>query len=671
MADNTTLNAGAGGDVVASDDIAGVKFQRVKLTLGADGANDLDVATGNPMPVTGTVTAAQATAANLNAEVQGDAAHDAVVSGNPVLAGAYASAVTPADVTADGDAVRVWATRNGAQATVLTAAGALIGGDAGNGLDVDVTRLPALVASSANIGDVDVLTVPAPLSTTGGGVEATALRVTLASDSTGLVSVDDNGASLTVDGTVTAVGGAAHDAAVSGNPVLIGGYASAAAPTAVDADGDAVRAWLLRNGATTVTITAAGALIPGDATNGLDVDVTRLPALVASSANIGDVDVLTVPAPLSTTGAGTEAAALRVTIANDSTGLLSVDDNGSSLTVDGTVTAAGGAAHDAAVAGNPNLIAGYASAAAPTSVDADGDAVRAWMLRNGATATVLTAAGALVGGDAANGLDVDVTRLPALVAGSANIGDVDVLTVPAPLSTTGGGTEATALRVTLASDSTGLVSVDDNSGTLTVDAPVGTPVNVQIGNATLTAGVIDETGASAVDALAVGGGTAHDAVDSGNPLKMGVKALSALPTAVATADRANAIGDLFGRMLVGHIDPGMQTHKNLTYTTQQTGTDVWDPAAGKKIAVTSVVLGSYGTTAGRIILWFGDNADTTFTQDTDQVLVAASFAPSATAKPGLVVSFATPVFCTTADRELHITTDAALSVDVTIEGYEW
>lgn len=49
----------------------------------------------------------------------------------------------------------------------------------------------------------------------GGGVEASALRVTLASDSTGVVSVDDNattlsvddgGGALTVDGTVTALG---------------------------------------------------------------------------------------------------------------------------------------------------------------------------------------------------------------------------------------------------------------------------------------------------------------------------------------------------------------------------------------------------------------------------------------------------------------------------------
>jgi len=38
MADNTTLNAGSGGDVIASDDIAGVKYQRVKLSVGADGS---------------------------------------------------------------------------------------------------------------------------------------------------------------------------------------------------------------------------------------------------------------------------------------------------------------------------------------------------------------------------------------------------------------------------------------------------------------------------------------------------------------------------------------------------------------------------------------------------------------------------------------------------------
>jgi hypothetical protein len=52
MSDNTRLPVGtADGDTYASDDISGVKYQRVKLIVGADGTNDGDVATANPLPV--------------------------------------------------------------------------------------------------------------------------------------------------------------------------------------------------------------------------------------------------------------------------------------------------------------------------------------------------------------------------------------------------------------------------------------------------------------------------------------------------------------------------------------------------------------------------------------------------------------------------------------------
>lgn len=50
MADNTTLNSGSGGDVIASDDISGVKYQRIKLIHGADGTNAGDVSKDNPLP---------------------------------------------------------------------------------------------------------------------------------------------------------------------------------------------------------------------------------------------------------------------------------------------------------------------------------------------------------------------------------------------------------------------------------------------------------------------------------------------------------------------------------------------------------------------------------------------------------------------------------------------
>lgn len=52
MADNTQLPVpSTNGDVIATDDIGGVKFQRIKMILGADGVNDGDVSSSNPVPV--------------------------------------------------------------------------------------------------------------------------------------------------------------------------------------------------------------------------------------------------------------------------------------------------------------------------------------------------------------------------------------------------------------------------------------------------------------------------------------------------------------------------------------------------------------------------------------------------------------------------------------------
>lgn len=167
------------------------------------------------------------------------------------------------------------------------------------------------------------------------------------------------------------------------------------------------------------------------------------------------------------------------------------------------------------------------------------------------------------------------------------------------------------------------------------------------------------------------GDIAHDAADSGNPLKVGFKGVNALPTAVATNDRTNGISDLFGRQLVGHIDPTMQVWKGVNYTTTQTGTAIWTPAGGKKIAITRLIISSYATTAGRVILWFGAGGDTTYTAGTDQLVTAISFAPSANSKPGVVENMTPAIFAATADNILRITTDANISLDITVYGYEF
>lgn len=63
--------------------------------------------------------------------------------------------------------------------------------------------------------------------------------------------------------------------------------------------------------------------------------------------------------------------------------------------------------------------------------------------------------------------------------------------------------------------------------------------------------------------LAVAGDVANDAADSGNPVKIGGKAASAAPTAVAAADRVNGLFDLWGRL---HGRNGAQAPVASTFT---------------------------------------------------------------------------------------------------------
>jgi hypothetical protein len=119
--------------------------------------------------------------------------------------------------------------------------------------------------------------------------------------------------------------------------------------------------------------------IPADATNGLDVDVTRLPALAAGTNNIGDVDVLTVPAdPF---GVNADAASATGSI---SAKLRFIAATGIPVTAlpasTNTIEIVGDVAHDAPAAGNPVLNAGISvdtdDTAPPNRVSAESDAVR-------------------------------------------------------------------------------------------------------------------------------------------------------------------------------------------------------------------------------------------------------------------------------------------------------
>lgn len=130
----------------------------------------------------------------------------------------------------------------------------------------------------------------------------------------------------------------------------------------------------------------------------------------------------------------------------------------------------------------------------------------------------------IVGATDANRLDVDA---------SGNIGVTDAggsLTIDnATLSVVGGGTEATALRVTLANDSTGVVSIDDNGGSITVD-----------GTVTVTATDLDIRDLSAAqDNVAISDGTDTLAINADGSINAVIQSSSG--TAVADYSPAAAL----------------------------------------------------------------------------------------------------------------------------------
>ena len=126
-------------------------------------------------------------------------------------------------------------------------------------------------------------------------------------------------------------------------------------------------------------------------------------------------------------------------------------------------------------------------------------------LRTDANGALWTHDDALDAALAGSELQVDIVA--ALPAGTNNIGDVDVLTIAAGDNNIG--------------------NVDIVSGTITTVT-------------TLT-----------------GGGIAHDSADSGNPHKIGARAVSVLETAtlVAAADRTDLVADLDGGLISGRAVP--------------------------------------------------------------------------------------------------------------------
>lgn len=281
MADNFDTNAASGGVTFASDDITGVHYPIIKLGIGA-----LDSVT--------------------------------LLSGN--------------SGTKDGGTVRVVLATDQPQLT--------------NALKVDGSAVtqPVSIAATVTV-DASGTTVPvdSELTTadldTGAGTDTRAVvGLVLAESGGGLlvgsahpIPISDNSGSLTVDNGGTFAVQAAQSGTwnitnVSGTVSLPTGAATAAKQPALGTAGTASADVITVQGIASMTALK----VDGSAVTQPVSDGGSTISIDDGAGNISVDWAGTVP-PI---GAGTEAAALRVTVATDSTGVLSVDDNGSSLTVD-------------------------------------------------------------------------------------------------------------------------------------------------------------------------------------------------------------------------------------------------------------------------------------------------------------------------------------------------
>jgi hypothetical protein len=275
-------------------------------------------------------------------------------------------------------------------------------------------------------------------------------------------------------------------------PVLVTAALLAAFATA-PAWTQSIRATLVTFGGTAQPVTVSGGVTANAGTN------LNTSALALESGNLATVVAATKleDAAHASGDRGIMALCVRKVSATDlSVGATDgdyepcqVDGNGQLYVTanisNSTLGVIGSVANDGAAGTTfPVLQGGRASAAAPSDVSADGDAVVGWFLRNGAQAIQQTYAGIL----AATGNGVAGTGTPrvtiasdntafsvnaTLQAGSAQIGHLEanqstnVAQLNGVAVTMGNGVSGTGVqRVTLASDSTGTVGLATGSNTI-------------------------------------------------------------------------------------------------------------------------------------------------------------------------------------------------------------
>lgn len=520
------------GTTIATEDVSGVQHQKVKVEFGADGVATL-VSSTDPLPVD-LGSNNDVTLATLPDTAAGDlAAINSAVSGTVTVDGSGVTQPVSGTVTAN---------LSSADNTVL------------DNIDTNTaaakTALETAGGLLVNLGANNDVTVTGSV-TADLGANNDVTMATLPDTASG----DLAAINAALSGTLTVTGGGGgteytEDAAAASDPVgnalmLVREDARAGSLTSADGDNVALRG--NNKGEAYVKATDTDALLTT-----IDSDTSTLAGAVSGTEM--QVDVVSSALP---TGAATAA--------NQQTDALTDTElRATPVPISGSVTADLGVNNDVTVTGTVDL--GATDNAVLDSIAA----------KDFSTETTLAAINAKM----VTGTDIgDVTINNSTGAAAVNIQDGgNTITVDGTVAATQSGSWSLAANQS--------VNVAQMNGVATT-----------MGNGASGTGVQRVTIASdSTGQIISRGDIAHDAADSGNPLKVGGKAQSHLadPAEVSAAnDRVNALFDRVGRQAVyqGYV------LKSAVINTSTSGDNTIVAAvATKRIRVLAVAIVSDGTT---------------------------------------------------------------------------
>lgn len=293
MADNTTLSVGSGGDTIRTEDRTTYKTPVSLLDVGGTASEALIGDAGVYMPVAGA------------------AAENAAAAGNPILVGARYDATPRTLNTGDVGAI------------AIDADGAVQVSDGGNSITIDGS-----VSLTGNLPD----TAAGDLAAINTAVSGTLTVGSHAVTNAGVFAVQESGAALTAlqliddavytDGTGTPSKGLAVMGTDGTNPQIISTNTTGHVNIADGGNTITVDGTVSVTG--TVTVDGSGVTQPISAVS------LPLPSGAAAETTLATVETNTDFGTV--VGGGVEATALRVTIASDSTGVLTVDNGGTFAT---------------------------------------------------------------------------------------------------------------------------------------------------------------------------------------------------------------------------------------------------------------------------------------------------------------------------------------------------